>query len=78
MAPAIPVSILCIIPVGFLRWLFVLAGMGLSLYFLKGNLLAEISVKVRWLQLTLIAAPIILQVLVFFVYRVRFFAGDRD
>ncbi|CAL1137968.1 unnamed protein product [Cladocopium goreaui] len=78
LAPAIPVSILCIIPVGFLRWLFVLAGMGLSLYFLKGNLLAEISVKVRWLQLTLIAAPIILQVLVFFVYRVRFFAGDRD
>ena len=32
----------------------------------------------RWLQLSLIAAPILLQVLVFFVYRVRFFAGDRD
>jgi len=77
LAPAIPVSILCIIPIGFLRWLFVLAGMGLSLYFLKGNLLADISVKVRWLQLTLIAAPVILQVLVFFVYRVRFFAGER-
>lgn len=78
LAPAIPVSILCIIPVGFLRWLFVLAGMALSLYFLKGNLLEDISVKVRWLQLTLIAAPVILQVLVLFVYRVRFFAGDRE
>ncbi|CAJ1413320.1 unnamed protein product [Effrenium voratum] len=78
LAPAIPVSILCIIPVGFLRWLFVMGGLALSLLFLKSNLLQEISVKVRWLQLTLLASPVLLQVLVFFVYRVRFFAGDRD
>ncbi|CAJ1378211.1 unnamed protein product, partial [Effrenium voratum] len=46
LAPAIPVSILCIIPVGFLRWLFVMGGLALSLLFLKSNLLQEISVKV--------------------------------
>ncbi|CAE7892163.1 YIPF1 [Symbiodinium microadriaticum] len=78
LAPSIPVSILCIIPVSFLRWVFVLGGLALSVYFLRANLLMDFSVKVRWLQLTLIVSPVLLQVLVFLIYRVRFFAGDRQ
>eukprot|EP00440_Ansanella_granifera_P067592 gb/GFBE01073320.1/.p1 GENE.gb/GFBE01073320.1/~~gb/GFBE01073320.1/.p1 ORF type:complete len:373 (+),score=74.77 gb/GFBE01073320.1/:1-1119(+) len=77
MSPAIPASILCIIPVAFLRWLFVFAGLAVSLYYLRRHLLVDISVQARWLQMTLIASPIVLQVIVFMVYRVHFFSGTR-
>lgn len=77
LSPAIPVSILCIIPFGLLRWVFVIAGLGLSLQFLRSNLITDISVNVRWLQILLVASPIVLQVVVFFVYRVHFFSGVR-
>eukprot|EP00930_Biecheleria_cincta_P065639 TRINITY_DN51494_c0_g1_i1.p1 TRINITY_DN51494_c0_g1~~TRINITY_DN51494_c0_g1_i1.p1 ORF type:complete len:347 (-),score=66.43 TRINITY_DN51494_c0_g1_i1:66-1106(-) len=78
LSPAIPVSILCIIPFGLLRWVFVLAGLGLSLQFLRSNLISNISVNVRWLQILLVASPIVLQVAIFFVYRVHFFSGVRN
>merc|ERR1712032_1734592 len=34
LAPIIPISMLCIVPFGFLRWLLVLVGLGASLHFL--------------------------------------------
>eukprot|EP00931_Biecheleriopsis_adriatica_P078279 TRINITY_DN51738_c0_g1_i1.p1 TRINITY_DN51738_c0_g1~~TRINITY_DN51738_c0_g1_i1.p1 ORF type:complete len:358 (-),score=74.96 TRINITY_DN51738_c0_g1_i1:49-1122(-) len=77
MSPAIPASILCIVPVGFLRWLFVMAGLALSLHFLRRNFLVDISVKARSLQMTLVVSPILLQVMIFCVYRIHFFAGVR-
>lgn len=77
LAPAIPMSILCIVPLDSFRWIFVLFGLSIALYFLHTNLLKDISAKTRWVQMTLVASPVIFQVLVFFVYRVHFFSGLR-
>jgi len=55
MAPMIPVSLLCLIPMGGVRWLLTFIGIGMSLHFLNGNLLANLQVafrfwrKARWM-----------------------------
>lgn len=77
LAPAIPVSILCIVPSAFLRTLFVLAGLAMTLYFLRGHLLQEISVKTQWLKWTLVVGPCLAQAAVFFIYRLHFFVPTK-
>ncbi|CAE8676846.1 unnamed protein product, partial [Polarella glacialis] len=77
LCPAIPASILCIVPLASFRWLFVLIGLMASLFFLHRNLLEDISVKTPWLKYTLLATPVLSQVAVYLTYRVHFFEGSR-
>mmetsp|Transcript_60322 Transcript_60322/g.155419 ORF Transcript_60322/g.155419 Transcript_60322/m.155419 type:complete len:357 (+) Transcript_60322:74-1144(+) len=74
LAPTIPASMLCIVPWSGFRWLMVLAGLALSLFFLRGNIFIDTAVKAAWLKWTMIAAPCALPAVVFFVYRVHFFS----
>jgi len=73
LAPVIPVSLLCIIPLGFLRWLLALAGLAVSLLFLKNNLLQDLQIETPWLKYAMMAGPCALPVSVFLVYRLHFF-----
>lgn len=73
LSPVIPASVLCIFPFSFVRWLAVMAGLGLSLYFLYRQLLSQISVGTPWLKYTMLGLPCATQVLVFFIYRIHFF-----
>jgi len=75
LAPAIPVSMLCLIPAGFLRWVAVLAGLAASLLFVKTHLLADIHATAPWLKWTMTIAPCVLPVVVFLMYRVHFFTS---
>lgn len=74
LTPAIPMSILCLIPVGGIRWIIVLLGFVLSLVFIKGNLWTDISVEAPSLKYALIAVVVIAQAIIFFVYRFKFFS----
>jgi len=75
LAPAIPISILCIVPLGFLRWLLILVGLGASLHFLYEQLKDAFSVQTVWLKWTLVAAPCLGQAVTYFVYRWHFFSS---
>lgn len=75
LAPAIPVSMLCIIPFDAIRWLAVLAGLVLSLLFLRWHLLADVTVQVAWVRYVMLIAPCVMPVAVFFMYRVHFFTA---
>mmetsp|Transcript_82546 Transcript_82546/g.267394 ORF Transcript_82546/g.267394 Transcript_82546/m.267394 type:complete len:365 (+) Transcript_82546:172-1266(+) len=75
LAPAIPVSLLCLIPLESLRWLAVLAGLAISLLFVRHHLVSDISVNTAWLKWTLVVSPCIMPVAVFFLYRVHFFTS---
>jgi len=75
LAPAIPVSVLCLLPWGGLRWLLIFAGLALSLVFIRGNLWTDISVEAPSLKWTMIGMVILAQATIFFVYRVHFFAA---
>lgn len=76
LAPAIPISILCIVPFGFLRWLLILVGLGASLHFLYAQLKDAFEVRTTWLKWTLISAPCLGQAVTYFVYRWHFFNAD--
>jgi hypothetical protein len=78
LAPAIPVSVLCLLPFPFIRWLLILVGLGASLVFIKGNLWADIAVEAPSLKWTVIALLVVVQASIFMVYRVHFFAGSDD
>lgn len=73
MAPMIPVSMLCLIPLASLRWLLTLLGAALSLYFLHTHLLTDIQVTAPTPKLILTAAPCVTVATIFLVYRVHFF-----
>jgi len=79
LAPAIPVSVLCLLPFGLLRWLLVFAGLALSLVFIRGNLWTDISVEAPSLKWAMIGIVVLSQAMIFFVYRIHFFAAtDSD
>jgi len=78
LTPAIPVSLLCLIPLGFLRWLVVLIGLAISLLFVRAHLLSDITASAPWLKYTLMVAPCVLPVVVFLMYRVHFFSGSSS
>jgi len=73
MAPMIPVSMLCLIPLDGLRWLLTLLGTAMSLYFLHGHLLTDINVTAPTPKLILTAAPCVTVATIFLVYRLHFF-----
>jgi len=73
LAPVIPVSLLCIIPLGFLRWLLALAGLAVSLLFLRHHLLQDLNIDTPWLKYAMMAGPCALPIAVFLVYRLHFF-----
>lgn len=75
LAPAIPVSILCIAPLLWLRWLAVLLGLAISLLFVRMNLWADISVEVPSLKWTLVGLLAGSETLIFAVYRIWFFTS---
>merc|ERR1712130_383951 len=76
IAPVIPVSLLCIIPVGFLRWLLALAGLAVSLLFLRQHFLRDLNIETQWLKYSMMAGPCVLPVTVYMVY--RFTSSDRE
>lgn len=78
LAPAIPVSVLCLLPFGALRWLLIFAGLALSLVFIRGNLWTDISVEAPSLKWTMIGMVILAQTTIFFIYRVHFFAAQES
>jgi len=73
LAPAIPVSMLCLVPWGLWRWLAVLTGLAASLMFVRTHLLADLHAETPWLKYTLTLGPCVFPAAVFFVYRVHFF-----
>lgn len=75
LAPAIPVSVLCLLPFGGLRWIMVFLGLALSLVFIRGNLWTDIAVEAPSLKWGMIGMVIVAQATIFFVYRVHFFAA---
>lgn len=77
LAPSIPVSILCVIPLNTIRWLVVLAGLAMSLLFLRGHLWADLVIRTPWLKYILIGTPCLGQVIIFFVYRMHFFNASK-
>lgn len=77
LTSAIPVSILCLIPVGGIRWLVVLVGFAISLVFIRVNLWTDISVEAPSLKYTMIALVVIAQAIIFFTYLLKFFASPE-
>jgi len=73
LAPLIPMSVVCLVPLGFLRWLAVLGGLGTSLAFIYGTLWTDLAVEapsLKWKVLGLFCAA---HVITFLTYRVYFF-----
>ncbi|CAJ1368670.1 unnamed protein product [Effrenium voratum] len=71
--PLIPMSVICLVPLGFLRWLAVLGGLGTSLAFIYGTLWTDLAVEapsLKWKVLGLFCAA---HVITFLTYRVYFF-----
>jgi len=78
LTSAIPASILCLIPVGGIRWIVVLLGLAISLVFMKANLWTDISVEAPSLKYTMIALVVIAQATIFFTYRLKFFSSPEE
>merc|ERR1719343_628348 len=69
LTPIIPVSLLCLIPWAFFRWLAILAGLVASLVFMQTHLLSDLSIEapsLKWKVGGLMAAA---QATIFIVYR---------
>jgi hypothetical protein len=75
LAPAIPVSVLCLLPFSFLRWILILIGLVISLVFIRGNLWTDLSVEAPSLKWTMIVMLVGVQATIFLVYRIHFFAS---
>lgn len=72
LAPAVPASVICLVPVWGIRWLAVLVGLGVSLYFIREHLWTDIAIaapSLKWKMVTLICTA---QAAIFVVYRVHF------
>mmetsp|Transcript_43445 Transcript_43445/g.86208 ORF Transcript_43445/g.86208 Transcript_43445/m.86208 type:complete len:362 (+) Transcript_43445:70-1155(+) len=75
LAPTIPASVICLFPVWGIRWLAVLAGLCVSLYFIREHLWTDIVIEapsLKWKMVTLICTA---QAVIFIVYRVHFFSA---
>lgn len=73
LAPIIPASVLCMIPVEIIRWLAVLAGLGTSLAFIRVHLWTDIMIEAPSLKWKMVALFCSAQAAIFLVYRVHFF-----
>mmetsp|Transcript_23898 Transcript_23898/g.53800 ORF Transcript_23898/g.53800 Transcript_23898/m.53800 type:complete len:353 (+) Transcript_23898:58-1116(+) len=73
LAPMIPMSVICLVPLSIFRWIAVLIGLGISLAFLWGSLSTDLAVEapsLKWKVIGLFAAA---QATIFLVYRIYFF-----
>lgn len=75
LAPAIPASVICLVPVWGIRWLAVLAGLGVSLYFIREHLWTDIAIEAPSLKWKMVALICSAQAIIFGVYRVHFFSA---
>jgi hypothetical protein len=73
LAAAVPVSLLCLLPLDSTRWLAWLLGLGVSLAFIRRNLWNDIVVDVPWVRYTLMGLLTGGQAIIFTAYRVHFF-----
>mmetsp|Transcript_150825 Transcript_150825/g.420394 ORF Transcript_150825/g.420394 Transcript_150825/m.420394 type:complete len:359 (-) Transcript_150825:141-1217(-) len=73
LAPTIPVSILCLLPLEGIRWVAVLMGLAVSLFFIRENLLADIAIEAPSLKWKMVLLFCVSQAVIFIVYRVHFF-----
>lgn len=74
LTPIIPVSVVCCIPLEFLRWLAVLGGFAASLAFMQGNLLADLTIEAPNLKCKLATLIGAAQGSIFLFYRTHFFS----
>lgn len=73
LTPAIPVSMISIVPSDLVRWLACFAGLAISLFFVRANLWTDISVESTQLKWSLIGGVTLAQATIFLTYRVHFF-----
>jgi hypothetical protein len=73
LAPTIPVSMLCLVPLEAVRWLVVLGGTGISMLFLREYILLDISVEAPSLKWKMVGLFFGSQLFIFLMYRVHFF-----
>lgn len=74
LAPAIPMSVLCLVPLEGVRWLAVLAGLGVSLLFIRENLWTDIAIEAPSLKWKMVGMFCVSQAVIFLVYRMHFFS----
>mmetsp|Transcript_4371 Transcript_4371/g.7742 ORF Transcript_4371/g.7742 Transcript_4371/m.7742 type:complete len:352 (-) Transcript_4371:77-1132(-) len=73
LSSAIPTSIICLVPLGFLRWLATLVGLAVSLAFIRGTLWTDLAIEhpsLKWKMACVFGAA---QATIFLVYRIYFF-----
>lgn len=73
LTPLIPMSVICLVPMAFLRWVAVCCGLATSLAFIYGTLSADLAVEapsLKWKVLGLFCGA---HVIIFMVYRIYFF-----
>eukprot|EP00933_Yihiella_yeosuensis_P020495 TRINITY_DN16421_c0_g3_i1.p1 TRINITY_DN16421_c0_g3~~TRINITY_DN16421_c0_g3_i1.p1 ORF type:complete len:347 (-),score=46.95 TRINITY_DN16421_c0_g3_i1:106-1146(-) len=76
LTPTIPVSMVCIVPLGIVRWFAILVGLSVSLLFIRGALWTDIAIEapsLKWKMFGLFAAA---QASIFFIYRMYFFTAS--
>lgn len=77
LAPVIPASILCIVPVEAVRWVVVLLALVVSLLFLRVHIWNDfMSLKTVWLKYLMLGMPCVMQFLILAVYRMHFFSTN--
>jgi len=74
LAPTIPASILCLVPLNQIRWMFCLAGLVVSLMFMHANFWVDVSVKAAWLKWIVVIMPGATLATTFLVYKIHFFS----
>jgi len=72
LTPAIPMSVACMLPLWITRWLSVLAGLFISLAFIRGNLWTDLVIEAPSLKLKLFGLFVAAQATIFLVYRFHF------
>jgi len=75
LTPTIPVSVLCLLPMELLRWSAVLAGLAVSLAFIRGHLWTDLVIEAPSLKWKLISLFGGAQAIIFMVYKMHFFSS---
>lgn len=74
LAPLIPVCVMCLLPSQLMRWIAVVGGHIFSLAFVRGHLWTDLEVEAPSLKWSLVGVICGSQALIYFTYRVWFFA----
>merc|ERR1719277_1937924 len=76
LAPILPVSVVCLVPWEWLRWLAVIGGFAASVAFMQSNLLADLAVEAPSLKCKVAALIGAAQASIFLTYRLHFFSAS--